>query len=938
MMKFLRHLLLFSLVFSQLHALSQKNGSVKGVVMDTIAKQPVAAATITVLQRKDSSLVTFTMTNSSGAFSLSGVEPGDYRLLVTHTNYHNGNKYFSINDSLKHVDLGDVVLNDKDKVLEEVVIRAEAPPVTLIGDTIQYNAESFKTKPNAVVEDLLKKLPGIQVEKDGTVKAQGQTVNRVLVDGKEFFGNDPKVATKNLPADAVDKVQVFDKPSDIAQLTGFDDGNSEKTINLKLKQDKKKGLFGKISAGGGTEGRYQGRFNVNSFKGARQFSALGLGNNTNAEGFSFMDMLSFTGAASQMGRGGQINFSMSGDDPLAAMMGGNNNNAINTSWAGGINYNNIIGKKMELNGNYFYSRYNPVTANTIHRQYILPDSTYFYDQSSRSNTRSITNRTNFTYDFVIDSLHSLKVTPNFSYQSSVNSSKSTYRTLSEEMRQTNSGFSESNIASEGYNFSNNILFRKKFNRRGRTLSINLGMNLSKSDGDGILQSVNEFVLRSGAILTDSINQKNQNGSEGKSYNARAVYTEPIFKRSLIELSVGKSGNFSRSEKKTYDLDPGSGKYDIPNDLLTNDFENTYGTHTAGVRVRTQKKRYNFALGLTWQNAELEGKIKSGIKDSALNKSFYNLLPNGRLEYNFTKFKTLRINYQTSTNQPTVSQLQPVPDVSNTLNIRNGNPDLKQEYIHRFNASYAGVDPFRSKNLFLYTSFMHTDNKIANYDQIDSLGRKTTTPVNVNGVYQLTGDVSVGVPLKFIKATMSINTGITLSRSFQYINTAKNEIRNFRIDPDIQLMKSFKDKVDITLSAGLNMYRAKYSIQSALNTKYLTQEYGLDLGMQLPAKFYLSTEMNYLITSDRAVGFNQDVPLWNASISKLFMKFNRGEIKLSCFDLLNQNKGISRNTNANYIEDQVSTVLDRFFLLSFTYSLNKMGANDGGGRGNIIIRR
>src|SRR6187399_2158136 len=314
-----------------LTGLAQKNGTIKGVVFDTIAKQSVPAATITALQAKDSSLVTFTMTNSRGEFSLANVPYGDYRLLVTHVNYHNVNKYFSVNDANKNIDLSNIEVSDKNKVLEEVVIMAEAPPVTLIGDTVQYNAGSFKTKPNAVVEDLLKKMPGIKVEKDGTVKAQGQEVKRVLVDGKEFFGTDPKIATRNLPSDAVDKVQVYDRSSDAAQLTGFDDGNSEKTINLKLKKDKKKGLFGKVTSGGGTEDRYQGKFNVNSFKGARQMSVIGMGNNTNAEGFSFMDILSFTGGMNQLGGGGggSININMSSNDPLGSSMGGGNNNSIN---------------------------------------------------------------------------------------------------------------------------------------------------------------------------------------------------------------------------------------------------------------------------------------------------------------------------------------------------------------------------------------------------------------------------------------------------------------------------------------------------------------------------------------------------------------------------------------------------------------------------------
>ena len=490
-----KYLLLVFTAFICTIATAQRNSDIRGIIYDTIAKQPVGGATITLLNKKDSSLISFTMTNSAGLFTLNNVSYGEYRLLVTHIGYHNVNKIFSISDSAKNIDLGNIAVSDKNKVLEEVVLMAEAPPVTLIGDTIQYNAGSFKTKPNAVVEDLLKKMPGIQVEKDGTVKAQGQTVNRILVDGKEFFGTDPKIATKNLPADAVDKVQVYDKQSDIAQLTGFDDGQSEKTINLKLKQDKKRGVFGKVNAGGGTDGRFQGRANINSFKGARQMSVLAMGNNTNAEGFSFMDILSFTGGMSQMSTGGgNVNINISASD-AGGLTGGGNSNAINTSWAGGANYNNIIGKKMEIQSNYFYSRYNPVTNQQLSRQYILPDSTYYYNQNSRSNNQSITNRFNLTYDYVIDSMNSLRFTPSLSLQNSKNRSISDYETLSEQLLRSNRGISDNFSASDGYNFTGTALYRKKFRRRGRTLSLSIGSTLNQSDGTGDLESVNQFIIK-----------------------------------------------------------------------------------------------------------------------------------------------------------------------------------------------------------------------------------------------------------------------------------------------------------------------------------------------------------------------------------------------------------------------------------------------------------
>ncbi len=935
-----KYLLIILAAFFYTISVAQKNGDIKGIVFDTISKQPVAAATITLLQKKDSSLVSFTMTNSSGVFTLNNISYGEYRLLVTHVSFHNVNKFFIISDSTREVDLGNIAVSDKNKVLEEVVLMTEAPPVTLIDDTIQYNASSFKTKPNAVVEDLLKKLPGVQVEKDGTVKAQGQEVKKVLVDGKEFFGTDPKIATKNLPADAVDKVQVYDRQSDIAQLTGFDDGQSEKTINLKLKQDKKKGVFGKVNAGGGTDGRYQGRANINSFKGARQMSVLGMGNNTNAEGFSFMDILSFTGGMSQMNTGGgNVNINISSAD-ASGLTGGGNSNAINTSWAGGANYNNIVGKKMEIQSNYFYSRYNPVTNQQLSRQYIYQDSTSYYNQNSVTDNRSISNRFNLTYDYVIDSMHSLKFTPSLSIQNSKNHSLSNYESLSEQLLRSNRGYSDNFSTSDGYNFTGTALFRKKFRKRGRTFSLSLGSTMNESDGNGELESINQFYNRQGIFVkTDSINQRNFSESETRGYTSRAVYTEPILKKSLLELSVVRNNSRSVSDKETFDYNKNSGKFDRVNQLQTNNYENVYGTTTAGVRIRTQKKKYNYAVGVSWQNADLEGTIRSGLKDSVISKSFYNLLPNARFQYNFTRFKNLQVDYRASTNQPTVTQLQPIPDISNPLNIKLGNPDLKQEFTQRINVNYTGMNPFRGKSFFLFSSYSFTDNRIVNFDVIDSFGRKTTRPVNVDGVYNLNSDISLGWPLKFIKANMNFNTGFGFSKTVQFINTVRNDIRNSSIDPSIEITKSFKDKLDLTISGGFTYNKAKYSLQSSLNNKYFTQDYGADVGWQLPKNFYLSTDFRYTISSQRSSGYNAKVPLWNASFSKLFLKYNRGEIKLSVHDLLNENQAIVRSTNSNYIEDQSNRVLRRFFLLSFTYSLNKMAANAGpGGRGNVIIRR
>ena len=922
-------------------ASAQKNGSLRGIAFDTLSRQPVSNATITLMQRKDSSLVSFTMTDNYGRFELSNVQNGEYRLLITHVSYRNNIEAITIDEDHKNIDLGNIFMNDRNKVLSEVIVTNEAPPVTLVGDTIQYNAGSFKTQPNANVEDLLKKLPGVKVEKDGTVKAQGEKVQKVLVDGKEFFANDPKIATKNLPADAVDKVQVFDKLSDQAQMTGFDDGNSEKTINLKLKKDRKKGMFGKINAGGGTGERYQGRFNINSFKGARQMSAIGMGNNTNAEGFSFMDVLNFTGALNQLKNGGgNININISPDDPLAGLLGGNNT-GINTTFGGGINYNNIIGTKTDFRSNYFYSRYNPNRQTNIQRQYFSPAN--LYKKNSYTDNLNNNHRLNFIADFQIDSFHSIKISPSLSYQKTSNKDLSDYTTLSETGGKINEGRSDNLSNSEGYNLNTNILFRKRFHRKGRTFSVNFFTNVNNSEGNGRLQSVTNFYDVGGSLFRrDSINQKSISEGNLKGYNVRAVYTEPIFKRSLLEFSVGRSFSWNTSEKATYDYNQNNGKFDLANDLLTNDFKNTYGYTNGGLRVRKQTKNYNYAAGLSWQQSDLEGKMVNGVKDSVISKTFRNVLPNARFQYYFSRFRNILVNYSTNTNQPSVTQLQPVPDNTNPLYVKLGNPNLKQEYTHTLRVNTSLVNPYKNRNFFVFLTAQQTQNKIVNYDNINNLGVDSVTPVNVNGVYNVNGNVSWGFPVHFLKGSVDISSGVTYYKGKQLISDASNKIETNKINtitlgPDIRVDMNPTDKFNVALMAGVNYSKSKYSVQSTRNSRYFNQEYSAEINWQLPKGFFFATDFNYRVTNPYSTGFSARVPLWNASISKQMLHFNRGELKLSVHDLLDENIAINRSTNQNYIEDTRVNSLRRFFLLSFTYSLTKTGlTNAGSGGGPRMI--
>ena len=884
--------------------------------------------------------MSFTMTDNNGRFELSGVQNGEYRLLITHVNYHASNQGVKIDIDHKNIDLGNIIMTDRTKVLSEVTITAEAPPVTLVGDTIQYNARSFKAQPNANVEDLLKRLPGVKVEKDGTVKAQGEKVQKVLVDGKEFFGNDPKIATRNLPADAIDKVQVYDKRSDQAQITGFDDGNSEKTINLKLKKDKKKGVFGKINAGTGSDERYEGKFNVNSFKGARQMSAIGMGNNTNAEGFSFMDVLNFTGALNQLKNGGgNVNLTIGENDPLAGLLGGNNT-GINTTFGGGVNYNNLIGTKTDFQSNYFYSRYNPNRISNILRQYFSPAN--LYKQNSYTDNLNNNHRLNLNADYQIDSFTSIKITPSFNFQNTKNKTLSDYTTWSQQGAVINDGNSNNLTNNEGYNLNTNILFRKRFHKKGRTFSLNVLTNLNNSNGDGSLKSITAFFDPSSSMRNlDSVNQINNTANDLRGYNAKAVYTEPVFKKSLVEFSIGKSNTISTSTKTTYDYNQGNGKYDLINRSLTNDYKNTYDYANTGFRFRKQTKTYNYSAGLSWQQADLEGKVTGSIKDSIISKRFSNLLPNARFQFYFSKFKNVLVNYSTSTNQPTITQLQPVPDNSNPLYIKLGNPNLKQEFmsILRMNASF--VNPYKNRNFFVFLTAQQTNNKIVSYDKINELGIDSVRPVNVNGVYNVNGTVSWGFPVRFLKGSLDISSNIAYDKSKQLMGDTANKVQINKINtitlgPQARLDLNPTEKLNLSLSGGLNYSKSGYSIESARNSKYINQEYSAEIGWQLPGSFFFSSDLNYSIYNYMS-GFNAKVPLWNASVSKQLLHFNRGELKFTVNDILNKNVRINHSANQNYVEDSRVNSLRRFLLLSFTYSLSKTGLDKTSAERRLIIR-
>jgi hypothetical protein len=932
-MAMIRICTLLSILLLPFFSLAQKApASVKGVVFDTASKKGLAYATVSVVNAKDSTLVSFTRADSTGKFKLASLDKGKYLLSSSYVGYVPVWKSLEITKEGQEINMGNIEMTD---VLNagNVTVTARRAPVTINNDTVEFNTENFKTQPNAVVEDLLKKLPGVTVDNDGTVRVNGQKVNRVLVNGKEFFTGDPKIATKNLDADAVDKVQVFDKKSDRAEFTGVDDGQSEKAINLKLKKDRNHALFGKVSAGAGTRERYDAQTNINKFNGDQQLSMIGMGNNTNKQGFSITDILNFTGELSRgMRNGGGITIRTGGgdDNGLPVTGQGQNQQGVATTIAGGVNFNDTWNKKTDVNASGMGSNIDLRTDRNTVQQNLLPGNNFTKISNSSAAKNSKQQRINLSIDSKIDSFNSIKFTPQFTTQQTDLRSTSNYISTSDKGLKLNDGFTDSKTHSDAFNFGGNALFKHQFKKKGRTLSSTVSLAYNESKQNGSFYTRNTFYA-AGVALKDSItNQTNNREAVTRSLGGNIVYTEPVGKRSLFEFSGFYNSSVGDSKRKTYDYGLSSNKYDQLNAAQSNDFKSEYNYTGGSINFRSNQKMMNFTLGSSLQQATLYNTNGNFIK-----QSFTDLLPNASIQYKFNSTRNLNLNYSSSTTQPTTTQLQPVADVIDQLTTVTGNPNLKRSYAQSLSLNFFSANMYTQRNFFAFISASKTANAIVNSDVLTANGTRVSMPVNANGNYLVFASVNAGFPLKKLKSRVDLGLGSNIIHNISYVNAAENAIDNMSISPNLSYNFSLDGKVDITVTSRLNISKAKYSLQPILNSNYLQQVYGIDMTNYLPWGLVVNNNFNYTINTGRADGYNTQVPFWNVSMAKGFLKNKRAEVKLSAFDLLNQNIGTSRSANQNYIEDTRYNVLQRYFLLSFTFSLNKAGNTGTGPR--VVMR-
>lgn len=883
--------------------------SIKGIVIDEEGS-PLISATAVLLTKVDSTLVEFSMTNNSGQFLFRGIEKGDYLLQITYVGYNNylANPEFKWSD--KETILSPIILSISNEVLQEITIKAEHIPMGIRGDTLSYNAAAFKTRPNATVEELLKKLPGIEVDRDGSIKAQGKEVENVLVDGKEFFGTDHRIATQNLEAEAIDKVEVYDKKSEIAEFTGVDDGKEEKTINLKLKEDHKKGGFGNASLDGGNNQRYNTKLNYFNFTPAMQSSIIISGNNLNEQTFSFNEQMSFLGGMGAMLDNGPIQIS------------GNRSNSdgINNALTSGLNLNYDFNPKLSFNSHYLF-RYNDGIFEAENEALNFNDTrTFQSSESINQNTLDNTHGINSKVEYKPNPFFNLTSRNNFSWNYSNNGNITT-----QEYFDDNGGIgnalSEQLLKLKTYQIQSNNLFKSKFKKDGRSLISRINIINNERINMDSVYNYNFFGPEAMIIHQEQI-EKNKNTN----LNVSSAFSEVFAKNWVLSLSY--SYNYLKNDPLRNFFDFVDGQKIINNELSSG-FNNQNNVHNTSLSFKRNTKRLKLGFGAGYQYNTITGNL-IGSDETFGNKSTY-LLPNASLEYSHTGSRSFRMYYNTDINLPSLRQLTPIPDNTNPNALYLGNPELMPEYNHSLETNFNYFDQFNSVSFYGFVRYENVQNKIVNKIEQDEFLFRSISPVNSDFFHRITLYSSFSSPIRKlgIDIRLSGNTNYNFYESF--INNALSNVeeQNYSLRMSIANRKTSKFLIETGTRIEYNI--RKYEQFENFNQAYNNIDYFLETAVYLPKNFTINYSANYNTYSNAAFASPTNFLIMNSSIEKLLWN-DKFTLSLRVKDMLNNNIGYRRNTTAFSLQEENFNALGRTFLIGLTYKIGK----SKGAAGSVIM--
>ncbi|MCM5528503.1 TonB-dependent receptor [Parasegetibacter sp. NRK P23] len=885
-------LIVVLVTFAKSSLFAQTKGDIRGVVISAETGKPLENATINVLLQKDSSTVGYKITDKKGEFSIANLNYGAYVLSLTFIGHEYKEVPFVLDK--KSLLLDTVTLMNSAATLDEVVVSFKKPPMVVKEDTIEFNADSYKVKPEALAEDLLKKLPGIEVDRDGNITANGQQITQVYVDGKPFFGGDFKMATQNLPANILDKIQVVDKKTDKARFTKVDDGQREKIINITIKKDKRFGYFGRGNAGYGTDDRYNGRVTFNRFKGDRQISVFGSAGNINAGG--------------------------RGDDQRAS-------NGLNTNQRMGINYRNNYDKKLDIASSVSYGNNESITANDIKRQNVQTNPVLINDERQRGERNNKSFNWNADMEYKPDSMTEVRGKINATYGDNNNIQRNAIYLLRGFTDTSSAGYRNNFSNGNTLNFSGELNIMHRFKKERRSMTFGLTSNNGFSNNESIVNYFNEGTDVNGNPFTERRDQLTNNDSRNNRINLSFSYTEPIFKSNLIEFTYGYNWSVNNSDRETFDAD--NGKYDQLNDSLTNRFVNRSNNQRAGLKFVGIGKFYNYNFGVDMQ--DILQRNNNITKDSLVKQDFTNFLPSAGITFFNKKGRNINLFYNGEVRQPTLQQLQPVPDASDPLYQFSGNPDLKNEFTNNFNYKYDEVIRNSEININFAGSYSTTRDKIINNTVVDrSTGKRFVTPVNVNGVWQTGANLGYGMPIVKKVLRYSLSFGTNYNNGVSFVENKQNKLTNFNYNIGGRLNADVGEWLEFSYSTRFNRNSVKYSLQSNLNTVFYTNTHSFDISVEAPGGIELKSGFDIRENRGNTAQFNQTVSLLNAELVKHLMK-RRMQISIQGFDLLNQNQNINRTVTPEFILDEVRNTLTRYFMLNIAYRFGKFGGG-GGGRG------
>jgi len=914
-------LLSISLSFSQ-----TKDFKISGKLVAAEDQFPMEAATVFVQRVKDSSLVTYTISDKEGQFMLEGkTADADLNLFVSYIGYKT--HFQQVQMDKVEQDIGIISLKISN-ALDEVVLKSVAP-VTIKKDTLEFNVKSFKTKKDANVEDLLKELPGVEIDEEGKIKVNGKEVNKILVNGKPFFGNDPSITTKNLTKDIIEKIQIVDTKTKAEAFSGEAGDKENKTINLTIKEENNKGVFGRVSGGAGTNERYEFAGMLNVFDNDQRVSVLVGGNNTNSPGFSFGEI------SKMFGRSGGSTFNSNGTFSIGGRSFGGGAGII-TSQNAGINYTDKISEKIDVSGDYFFSSSSSDNESSSQRETILADSRFFSNSSSRSDNDTDSHTANLEFEVETDSTFQININPSFSYSTTKTLFSSNDNTLDGNQVPTNQSDVNSNIKRFNKTFSNELSATKRLGSNGAFLRFQLQNSITKSDKDDFLSSSTEIFGTNPETINRNQFTEGNNNSNGVS--AEITYRLPIIPKILfLNVEYEYARDKDENTESTFDFNATSQKFSDFNTDLSTDFEYTDSRNIPGLALSYRGEKLSSRIKIIYNLRTL--KNQDLLREQFnVERDFNTVQISSYINYRFNPKSSIYANYRLSNNPPALRQLQAFTDVSNPLNTVIGNPNLEPSNNHRVYIGYNGFDWQKKTGLYLNANIGVVNNKVISRTTIDpETLKRITTYQNVDGNYNagVFGRYSKGIKLDSIKkirlkagAWTNFSKNINFNNDIKYASNVRAFAPNVGVDFIWDKVFELKPYYRVTFT------KNSYNIDAFEERNFTRHNAGIRTATFLPKKLEWRNDISFNYNPDVAEGFQKSALFWNATLAYSVLKDN-GAITLKVYDLLNQNNNARRIATQDYIQDSQSTVLQQYVMLSFSWKFNSLGAK-GESKGNDIF--